>query len=282
MLGATCATVRVGGGFSWCSLCPTHAIADHFSRWFIRHHEIRSSLPVVKKIRLVALVTMASTSRTSRNWFQFLRQKKLTRHESPVAPSDPQESLPLDQIAKFESNLDVHVAHAGPIEPVDTVTHRQETKVSENGALEDAMAGTVTASHSDDENVELEVLELWRLAYERAAFSDEQSAVFTKPMEGESNSWSPLRFVEEVKQLTGNQYAPYKNKDLEADGMANRSAINQRARTVLTAVLELRELVGAGLKFDAIGYGATAWSIITFGLQVCNLLRVWPFLTGLT
>lgn len=45
--------------------------------------------------------------------------------------------------------------------------------------------------------------------------------------------------------------------------------IRDKARTLLCSILSFKDLVDAGLKFDVSGYGATAWSVVSFGLKVC-------------
>lgn len=62
---------------------------------------------------------------------------------------------------------------------------------------------------------------------------------------------------------------PTAREDVKLTDKDNHGAtITRHAQTVVIAALEVRELVAAGLKFDATGYEATAWSIITFCLHV--------------
>ena len=52
------------------------------------------------------------------------------------------------------------------------------------------------------------------------------------------------------------------------DDGTRRVIVAQRAEKVITAVLELKDFVSQGLKFDVTGYGTPAWSVITLGVQV--------------
>lgn len=85
------------------------------------------------------------------------------------------------------------------------------------------------------------------------------------------SSWSPLEFVEEVKRQTVDRYADCKRSGWISYKEHSGSIITKNAETIINAVLEVRELMSAGLKFDMTGYAATAWSIITLGLQVSRI-----------
>ncbi|KAI4960287.1 hypothetical protein J4E86_001909 [Alternaria arbusti] len=78
---------------------------------------------------------------------------------------------------------------------------------------------------------------------------------------------SSLQFVQEVKDVTRDRFVECEKSGWFAKAGGCKAVIKQRAGTVLMAVLELKDFVSEGLKYDVTGYGATAWSIITFGLR---------------
>lgn len=115
--------------------------------------------------------------------------------------------------------------------------------------------------------------DLWNLAFERAELDERDRDILLQASKDHSETWSPVKFVEQVKELTRER-----SRECERSGWVDkasgRTAVAQQAEAVLTAVLELKEFVSAGLKFDVSGYGATAWSVVTFGLQVrCPLFE---------
>jgi hypothetical protein len=107
---------------------------------------------------------------------------------------------------------------------------------------------------------------IWQLAYERAAFDEGQKSEITKS-KAKTEKWNPLKFVEQVKDQTR-----VRSEECERSGWIDKTnkkiAFAQQAETILTAVVELKGFVSAGLKFDVTGYGAVAWSVINIGLQV--------------
>ncbi|KAI4651901.1 hypothetical protein J4E93_002097 [Alternaria ventricosa] len=115
----------------------------------------------------------------------------------------------------------------------------------------------------------IEKPDLWLLALERSELNNEQSLVLlSPPTGGETEPWSPVQFVQEVKDVTRDRYVEGEKSGWFAKARGCKAVIKQRAGTVLMAVLELKDFVSEGLKYDVTGYGATAWSIITFGLRV--------------
>jgi hypothetical protein len=44
--------------------------------------------------------------------------------------------------------------------------------------------------------------------------------------------------------------------------------VRDKAKSLLLSVLTFKDLIDAGLKFDVSGYGALAWSVVSFGLNV--------------
>ncbi len=82
-------------------------------------------------------------------------------------------------------------------------------------------------------------------------------------------SQQPANFVEDVVRLTSEkpgQYEAY-GWHIERKGKEN-IVIRDKAKSLLCYVLIFKVLVEAGLKFDASGYRALAWSMVSFGLTV--------------
>jgi hypothetical protein len=111
--------------------------------------------------------------------------------------------------------------------------------------------------------------DLWTMAFLRAEFNQKESELLLKAFDDQKDDWSALGFVKKVTDLTQVQC----HLSGKSGWRCNRSgggrvAVARQAENILSAVLQLKDLVSAGLKFDATGYGATAWSLVTFSLQV--------------
>jgi hypothetical protein len=109
----------------------------------------------------------------------------------------------------------------------------------------------------------VETPDLWLLAYERAGFDEEQKKILLRTSErDETKPWSPLEFVEKVKDVTHDRCMECAKSGLViSDGVRNGTrnvVVAQRAEKVIGTVLEMKEFVNQGLKFDATGYGVTA------------------------
>lgn len=110
---------------------------------------------------------------------------------------------------------------------------------------------------------------LWELAYEQGEFDEEGIRVLAQSSKEHSSSWSPMVLLEQVKTLSSARFVECKQSGWLTGPRGDNFAVIHQVQTIVSAVLELNEMVSAGLRFDASGYGATAWSIITFGLEVC-------------
>ena len=110
--------------------------------------------------------------------------------------------------------------------------------------------------------------DLWRAAFESLSH-DEQSAL--DPSTNQNPKNPPSHLVDEVIDLTREKCAQY-----EAGGWhikrEGREDINvrEKAKSLICSALVVKDLIDAGLQFDVSGYGALAWSVVSFGLQVCE------------
>ena len=110
--------------------------------------------------------------------------------------------------------------------------------------------------------------DLWRAAFESLSHH-EQSAL--DPSTNQNPKKPPSHLVDEIIDLTREKCAQY-----EAGGWhikrEGREDINVRdkAKSLICSALVVKDLIDAGLQFDASGYGALAWSVVSFGLQVCE------------
>ena len=116
--------------------------------------------------------------------------------------------------------------------------------------------------------------DLWRAAFESLSYH-EQSAL--DPSINQNPKKPPSQLVDEVIDLTREKCAQY-----EAGGWhikrEGREDINVRdkAKSLICSALVVKDLIDAGLQFDASGYGALAWSVVSFGLQVCEQRSSFP------
>ena len=110
--------------------------------------------------------------------------------------------------------------------------------------------------------------DLWRAAFE--SLSDGEKSVLD-PSTNQKPNKPPSHLIDEVIDLTREKCAQY-----EAGGWhikrEGREDINvrEKAKSLICSALVVKDLIDAGLQFDASGYGALAWSVVSFGLQVCE------------
>ncbi|KAK3354077.1 hypothetical protein B0T25DRAFT_545945 [Lasiosphaeria hispida] len=71
-------------------------------------------------------------------------------------------------------------------------------------------------------------------------------------------------YIDEVIDHTRDRLAEYQRRW----GSDTKGTAAGMARNVLTSALTAKELIDAGLKFDVSGYGACAWSVLSFGLTL--------------
>lgn len=110
--------------------------------------------------------------------------------------------------------------------------------------------------------------DLWRAAFK--SLGDGEKSVLD-PSTNQKLNKPPSYLVDEVIDLTREKCAQY-----EAGGWhikrEGREDINvrEKAKSLICSALVVKDLIDAGLQFDASGYGALAWSVVSFGLQVCE------------
>jgi hypothetical protein len=107
---------------------------------------------------------------------------------------------------------------------------------------------TVQVSAPIVEGPRVETPDLWLLAYERAGFDEKQKQILLRTSEPDRvDPWSPLDFVEEVKDVTHDQCAECVKSGWIANDGTRNVAVAQRAEKVITAVLEMKEFVSQEL-----------------------------------
>jgi len=114
---------------------------------------------------------------------------------------------------------------------------------------------------------------LWQLAYDSFE-NDEKISTLARAQIEVGTSWSPKSFVEDAVALIRKRCAEYQQSEwLITTPEGRKTRANDKAKSILCSVLEYKELIDAGLKFDATGCGAAAWSVVSFGLQVSLVVK---------
>ena len=110
--------------------------------------------------------------------------------------------------------------------------------------------------------------DLWRAAFESLSH-DEQSALDASTNQNPKKPASHL--VDEVINLTREKCAQYEacGWHIKREGREDIN-IRDKAKSLICSALVVKDLIDAGLQFDVSGYGALAWSVVSFGLQVCE------------
>ena len=110
--------------------------------------------------------------------------------------------------------------------------------------------------------------DLWRAAFESLSYN-EQSALH--PSINQNPKKPPSHLVDEVIDLTREKCAQYEagGWHIKREGREDIS-VREKAKSLICSALVVKDLIDAGLQFDVSGYGALAWSVVSFGLQVCE------------
>lgn len=72
------------------------------------------------------------------------------------------------------------------------------------------------------------------------------------------------KLVDDVITNTQDKMARYKARW----GSDHEKSTLNNARTILLSALKVKDLIDAGVKFDPTGYGAAAWTVVSFSLTV--------------
>ena len=110
--------------------------------------------------------------------------------------------------------------------------------------------------------------DLWRAAFE--SLSDGEKSVLD-PSTNQKPNKPPSHLVDEVIDLTREKCAQYEagGWHIKREGWEDIN-VREKAKSLICSALVVKDLIDAGLQFDASGYGALAWSVVSFGLQVCE------------
>lgn len=138
-------------------------------------------------------------------------------------------------------------------------------------SVEDVASDNVIKSPPD-------MLKLWQIAFDTADFTDEQRAALKLSNEFDNRITSPQSLIEEIITLTKRKCTDYENSgwSIQSESGQKEIRVCEKAKVVLRSVLEYKALIDASFKFDATGYGNTACSVVSFGLQVSILLQCYP------
>jgi hypothetical protein len=109
--------------------------------------------------------------------------------------------------------------------------------------------------------------DLWALAFVSANLSEKQKKALGISQDSD-NIRSPSRLVTDVVKLTKERFAEYEASGWHVKPGKKDIDVGKEAKKILCSVLHFKDLIDAGLKFDPTGYGASAWAIISFSLQV--------------
>lgn len=140
--------------------------------------------------------------------------------------------------------------HSGPDPEPDPVVLATPTKPAQQTPVNND-AGT-------------EKSKLWGLAFQRASCSGREITILMNSAEDDQRGWSPSSWVDDLKviqevEATTLQRCTIANRcGWKSDKSGGELAIREQAEKVLGAVLGMKDLISAGLKFDVTGYAATA------------------------
>ena len=121
--------------------------------------------------------------------------------------------------------------------------------------------------------------DLWQIAYEKLSNEDQQLLSADRPslqssqMVDHRKDARTLRKLEEVIQLTEQQYKDYRNGGLKITQGSGKEDINIRdiAHRILDATLSFKDIISAIAVFDPTSHASSAWAIVSLGLTVCVL-----------
>ena len=109
--------------------------------------------------------------------------------------------------------------------------------------------------------------DLWRAAFETLTPEDKRALATSN---GDADhAKPPASLVEDVVRLTTEKCAQYEAGGWHIERKGHEDInVRDKAKSLLLSVLTFKDLIDAGLKFDVSGYGALAWSVVSFGLNV--------------
>ena len=114
------------------------------------------------------------------------------------------------------------------------------------------------------------VRDLWQAAFD--TLTQEEKNDLKGPEPSSDHGQQDSEYVSDVVTLTKEKCAQYEAAGwhIKRKGKADIN-VRDKAKSLLCSVLTFKDLVDAGLKFDASGYGALVWSVVSFGLKVSSL-----------
>lgn len=111
------------------------------------------------------------------------------------------------------------------------------------------------------------IRDLWQAAFE--TLTQEHKDALETSTEDADHAKPPTSLIDDVVRLTTEKCAQYEagGWHIERKGQEDIN-VRDKAKSLLCSVLTFKDLIDAGLQFDASGYGALAWSVVSFGLKV--------------
>ncbi len=112
--------------------------------------------------------------------------------------------------------------------------------------------------------------DLWSLAFEQLDSSKRKTLEDSSTSVGQSGTI--VSVVEHIIQQTEKVYEDYKKKGLRIQRGKGKDEINIReeAKKILSATLDVKSLIDSAVRSDPTGHASTAWTIVSFGLQLAQ------------
>jgi len=128
----------------------------------------------------------------------------------------------------------------------------------------------VPEAHSNVQGEKQTRRDLWSAAFEQLDSSKRKTLEDSSTSVGQSDT--SVSVVEYVIQQTEEAYEDYKKKGWRVQRGKGKDEINVRdeAKKILSATLDVKSLIDSAVRSDPTGYASTAWTIVSFGLQLAQ------------
>jgi len=126
----------------------------------------------------------------------------------------------------------------------------------------------VPEAHSKVQGEKQTRRDLWSAAFEQLDSSKRKTLEDSSTSVGQSGT--SVSVVEHIIQQTEKVYEDYKKKGLRIQRGKGKDEINIReeAKKILSATLDVKSLIDSAVRSDPTGHASTAWTIVSFGLQL--------------
>lgn len=121
--------------------------------------------------------------------------------------------------------------------------------------------------------------DLWQIAYKKLSHEDQQilsadrPSLQSTPTTEHGKDTEILGKLDEVIQLTKQQYENYRSRGLKITQGSGKEEINIRdiAHRILDDTLSFKDIISAIAAFDPTNHASSAWAVVSLGLTVCAL-----------